>query len=354
MKPTFPLLAAAVFTGTLAFSALAHAQDGATAKPLGAERDTVRFIEIAIKNHQDQDLGQIVDLGVDLVNGRIVEVLVQADRSLGMDGRIVAVPPLALIPDPSGRIYRLNVSPELFKTAAAIDLSQWTDAGRSDRVAEAYRLFGQEPYFLETGEIAGTTERRPKVTLGYVERANKLVNMPVGNHQGHQFGKVFTLTLNIPRGRILNVIVLAPGNLETKSVIPAMALNFNDARDALLLDDTVEEFADEPRYFTTPAAYGNEAYFNEEYFKGPHTTGPLEQGDSYRDIDRRVAIFRAIRAAKINGRHVEIGTLDDRVTLRGWTYTSGDRDRIMEIAVAATRVELVDNQISVGRPAARK
>lgn len=354
MKTCCHLLAALALTGAIALTSHAQSPDGATPKPLSPEKTNVRFTEIEIENFQNERLGRIVDLGVDLINGRIVEVLVKSDRSLDVDGKIVAVPPLALVPDPSGRIYRLNVTTEVFKRAAAIDLSNWTDAGRSTRVAAAYRLFGQETYFLEEGDTASTTVSRPKVSLGHVERANKLLRLPVGNHQGQHFGKVYSLTMNIPRGRILNVIVLAPGNLQTKSVIPAMALDFNATRDALLLDDTVEEFADEPRYFTTEAAYGNEAYFQEEYYKGERTTGPLEQGDSYRDIDRRVSIFRAIRAARINGRHVEIGTLDDRVTLRGWTYTEEDRRRIMEIAVAATRVELVDNQITVGRPASAK
>jgi len=349
---TYQILLGAAFASTLALSALAALPEP-TPKTLGAEKTTVRFIEIVIKNHQDESLGRIVDLGVDLVNGRIVEVLVMSDSSLGVDGKIVAVPPLALIPDPSGKVYRLNATTELFKSAAAIDVTKWTEAGRSDRVAAAYHLFGQETYFLEEGDVAGP-ERRPKVSLGYVERVNKLVDMPVGNFQGKEFGKVYTLTMDIPRGRILNVIVLAPGNFQTKSVIPAMALSFNEARDALLLDDTVEEFADEPRYITTEAAYGNEASAHQENYKGPQTAGPLEQGASYHDIDRTVSISRAIRTAKINNRHVEIGTINGRVTLRGWTYNAEDKARIMGIAVAASRVELVDDQMTVGRPVASK
>ncbi len=350
---TYQILLGAAFTSTLAFSALA-AMPESLPPTLGAEKTTVPFIQIVIKNFQDESLGRIVDLGIDLANGRIVEVLVESDSSLGVDNKIVAVPPLALQADPSSRVYRLNVSTAAFKTAAAIDLTQWTDAGRSDRVAAAYRLFGQEPYFLEEGDAASTTERRPKVSLGYVERCNQLLGMPVGNYQGEEFGKVWSLTMHILSGRILNVIVLAPGNFETKSVVPPMALAFNSARDGLLLDDSVEEYADQPRYLYTEAAYGNEAYSQQELYKGGYTTGPLEQGSSYFDIDRTVAIDRAIRTAKINNRHVEIGTINGRVTLRGWTYNAEDKARIMGIAVAASRVEVVDDQMTVGRPLASK
>ncbi len=326
-----------------------------TPTPLTAEKHSVDFTRIQIKNFQDESLGRIKDLGIDLVNGRIVEVLVECDSSLDLGGKkIVAVPPLALFPDQLNEVYRLNVSTEVFKTAAAIDLSKWEDAGRSERVAASYYLFGQVPYFLEEGDKASKTDERPKVSLGYVERTVKILDMPVGNFQGEKFGKVWSLTLDIPQGRILNVIVLAPGNFKTKSVIPSLALSFNAKRDGLLLDDTKMEFADEPRYIFTEAAFGQDTSFQRESYKGARTSVPLEQGSRYRDVDRTVRINRDIRAAKINGRNVEVGTINDRITLRGWVHTDDDKRRIGEIAIAAaTLAENVDNQITVGKPVTR-
>ena len=156
---------------------------------------------------------------------------------------------------------------------------------------------------------------------------------------------------DIPKGRILNVIVIAPGNFKTKSIIPATALSFNAGRDALLLDDSKMEFSDEPRYVFTEAAFGNDAYYEEETAKRPPGSVALEQGSRYRDVDRTVRINKEIRAAKINGRHVQVGTINGRVTLRGWVNTDEDKRRIGEIAIANTLPEIVDNQITVGRPA---
>jgi sporulation protein YlmC with PRC-barrel domain len=361
MKLPRQLSLGAALASTLAVSAWAQTAPATkltpvdvtdTAPVLGPEKTSHPFIRIEVRNFQDEVLGRITDLGVDLVNGRIVEALVETDSSLDAGNRIVAVPPLALWPDLLNNVYRLNVGTETFKSAAAIDLAKWEDAGRSPRVAAAYRLFGQEPYFLEEGATASKTAARPKVALGYVERANKLLNLPVGNLQGQPFGNVWSLTLDIPNGRILSVIVLAPGNFKTKSIVPAMALSFSPARDALLLDSTKAEFADEPRYIFTPAAYGNEAYSHEEAYQGPRTNVALEQGRSYRDIDQTVRINREIRTAKINARNVEVGTLHDRVTLRGWVDTAVDKVNIGSIAIAAARLELVDNQITVGKPPA--
>lgn len=350
MKNKPKLIAGVFLTAVLAL--VASAQSERTPQPLGAEKTQISFIHIDIKNNQDETLGRIVDLGIDVVNGRIVEVLVKSDSSLDVSGKIVAVPPGALSRDPNPRVYRLNASREAFKSAAGIDLSKWVESGRSDRVAAAYYLFGQEPYFLEEGDAANRKDARPKVSLGYVERCNKLIGMPVGNYQGDQFGEVWSMSMDILKGRILSVIVLAPGNFKTKSVIPAMALDFNPARDALLLDDTKEEYAEEPRYIYTEAAFGNEGSSQEEAYQGKRTSVALEQGESYYDIDRTLLVRQNIRVAKIYQRNVEVGTMDGRVTLRGWVRTNEDRERIGQIAIAASRVELVDNQITVGRPVA--
>ena len=40
------------------------------------------------------------------------------------------------------------------------------------------------------------------------------------------------------------------------------------------------------------------------------------------------------------------------MTLRGWVESVEDQLRIGAIAIAAARLELVDNQITVGKPAA--
>ena len=64
------------------------------------------FVRIEVKHLPDETRSQIFDPGIDLINGRIVEVLVESDRSLGVDGKIVAVPPgnlRAACSGPSGR-----------------------------------------------------------------------------------------------------------------------------------------------------------------------------------------------------------------------------------------------------------
>lgn len=349
MKTTFQLFAASVLV--LCCTIPGWSQPDSAAPAVGKEKAINPYNQIEVRNFQDEVLGRVDDLSLDLANGRIVGVLVKTDSSLSSGGNIVSVPPLAFFPDALNEVYRLNVSTDYFNAAPAVDLEYWSSSGNSVRVAAYYRYFNQEPYFLEQGEQASVDNNRPKVPLGYIERVQAVLDLPVGNHQGVKFGKVWSLTLDIAQGRIHNVIIFAPGNFATKSIVPAVALEYNAKRDGLLLDDTKREFADEPRYIYTPAAFGQKAYYHRESYTGPKTNVALEQGTSYRDIDRTVMINKNIRTSKVNGRNVEVGTNDGRVTLRGWVYTEEDKRRIGEIAIAASRLELVDNQITVGKPA---
>jgi sporulation protein YlmC with PRC-barrel domain len=316
----------------------------------GTEKMVKEINRIEIKNMQGERLGRVKEVAVDLSNGVIVEVLVVSGDFLGIGGKIVAVPPLALSFDPMNQVYLLDVSAVVFQSAPAIDRSDWQETGRSERIAAAYRLFGQEPYFLEVGATASKTASRPKVSLGHVIRSTKITGMPVANLEGEKLGKVWSMKLNIPTGRIQSVVIVASDNSMTKSIVPAMALRFNDARDTLLLDDTKEEFANEPRYSYTAAAYNNLPYSVEESYAGPRTSVALEQGTSYWDVDRTARINRKILGAKVDVKNVQIATINGRVTLRGWVKVESDKQLIGGIAIAASRLEVVDNQITVGKP----
>ncbi len=83
---------------------------------------------------------------------------------------------------------------------------------------------------------------------------------------------------------------------------------------------------------------------------GPRTSVALEQGASNGDVDRTARISRKILGAKVDAKNVQIATINGRVTLRGWVATEEDRKLIGDIAIAASRLELVGNQITVGKP----
>ena len=394
--------------GTLALNALA-------AEPPPHDnfmemKQKVSFMGLEIKNAQDQYLGVVTDLALDVENGRIVEVIVSSGGFLGFGQRTVAVPPEALsfeaIVDEPKRmtlqqssfcfegivgVLRLNMDKKKFKAAPDFTMSKWAEHCQSRRVAEVYRYYGLEPYFAADGQGSktGNTATEP---LGYIQSRNKLMKLPVKNLQNESLGSVFTFLFDRLNNRaiISHVIVLSPeykwgvrpAREYTWSVIPARALQFNATHDAFCLDISTQDFKNEPRFklklCTDPfAPYnpGDKNQFEQEIYSNTkvaanngvntrqnvqegtvNTYTPLAQGASFRDVDKTHRIYTAMQAdasLSQNAQNIEVGTLNGRTTLRGHVDTEEGKRIIGEIAAEAGRPENISNLLEV-RPLAVK
>jgi len=308
--------------------------------------------EVKITNLEHQPLGRIQDLVLDLSNGRVVEVLIVSDQFLRMGGKTVAVPPEALIPDAANKTYMINVSAEAFKAAPKFDLKAWADSTQTDNVAAAYQYFRQEPYFLLTNEASrNTASGEAVVHLGIVERMSKLINMPVDNLQGRNLGKLQTLVLDVPNGRITSAFINADyigQTLKYSSVVPPTELTFNTKRNGLLLDDTKVEYSQEPHVIFQDGSAGQKSSFREQPGNDDAIRSGLVQGTGSSDINMTAQIYKSIQSGKLDrANKVEVATLAGRVTIAGTVNTQAAKDGIDAIANAAVKAENVDNQITV-------
>jgi sporulation protein YlmC with PRC-barrel domain len=311
--------------------------------------------EVQITNLQGESLGRIQDLVLDLTNGRVVEVLVVYDQTLRFGGKMVAVPPRALIPDAVNKVYQINMSVALFKAAPQFNPSKWKESTQPDKVAAAYHYFGQEPNFLLSGEKSGRTTAAGRVvtSLGIVERLTYIMNLEVDDLTGAKLGRLKSLSLDVPDGRILNAFISVSKlgtNFQYDTVVPPMLLSFNAAQDGLLLDVAKVSYSDEPRVILENGAGDQITSFREQAAHGPRVNVALVQGTSFRDINTSLKIYQAIQAANLEQWGVEVATLEGRVTLRGNVESSATKVSIGAIAIALARLENVDNQIEVGLP----
>jgi len=71
---------------------------------------------------------------------------------------ITAVPPGALHHDVANKILHLDISKERFNAAPKFDTAKWEDCTQSNRVAEAYSYYGEQPYFVGDRDAYGTNE----------------------------------------------------------------------------------------------------------------------------------------------------------------------------------------------------
>jgi len=275
----------------LAFSALAQdasipatrGQNGAAYDMSGATlpdrlKDTAEashLIGMTVKNHQNQKLGKVVDLAVDVESGRIAEVILARDGFLGINETFTAVPPEVLQQAAGDKILLMDASVAKINIASRFDFAKWNLCTQSSRVIEVYGYYGLRPYFVPKhgkyrttsvdGIFASSLPRNSDETINtsggrtvetahhqqiaraleetdnpiltqypegtwttnhlthqdgtistwssfvYVQQASKLMGKPVTNLQDVKLGQVKNLMVDLPGGRIAAVIISSGG-----------------------------------------------------------------------------------------------------------------------------------------------
>ncbi|SFX28929.1 PRC-barrel domain-containing protein [Marinospirillum alkaliphilum] len=82
-------------------------------------------------NMQDEKLGKIQDIMLDLTEGKIRYAVLSSGGFLGMGDRLFAVPWKALKLDRENHRFLLNVDIERLKNAPGFDKDQWPDMADS-------------------------------------------------------------------------------------------------------------------------------------------------------------------------------------------------------------------------------
>jgi sporulation protein YlmC with PRC-barrel domain len=290
MKRKLQIITSASAASLLAFSAMAqetlNPKTDETASPrqhltqarserLNGAAKATDIIGMTVNNYQNERLGNVEDLAVDVESGRIVQVILSTGGFPGMGNTFTAVPPGALRHDAADKVLHLNASKAKLAAALKFDTSKWDKDTQSNRVTEVYGYYGEKPYFVADNDgyrnanldgtvaatlphnmdgsintegartmdkannvaIAGNLEatnnwistRNPDGTwtreyysnerrannawsrLGYVQKASRLMGTPVKNLQDQKLGKVENLMVDVSAGRIVAVIISSGG-----------------------------------------------------------------------------------------------------------------------------------------------
>ena len=368
---------------------------GRTGRLDSAEKAS-KVIGMEVKNTQNEKLGKVDDLAIDLASGRIVQVVLSIGGFLGVGDTMVAVPPGALHYDAADKVIHLDADKEKLKAAPRFESASWEGNSGSAQITEVYAYYGQQPYFSATA--ARTTDAnhstRSDALPGYLQKGSKVIGTSVKNLQDEKVGKVDNLIVDLAAGRIVTVVISSGGFLgvgDTLSAVPPTILRYNDQRDTILLDTTKEALAQAPHFKSNQwpdmaeqgyaegvyRAYNVQPYFSaasESDIKNPaidnttvdntaannsarnvrdrndQTLTPGDQGNSSADLNTTRQIRKEIIATKelsVSARNVKIITANGRVTLRGPVKTDDEKRLIGEIAAKAAQPENVDNQLEV-------
>ncbi len=107
-----------------------------------------------VTNRQDENLGDVEDMLVDISSGRIVAVVISTGGFLGMGDSLNAVPPMALsFTDDRGSLV-LDATRESLKAAPRFEADKWPDFAESSYTGGVYSAYSANPYFADNMDRA--------------------------------------------------------------------------------------------------------------------------------------------------------------------------------------------------------
>jgi hypothetical protein len=100
-----------------------------------------------VKNLQDEKLGKVENILLDLPSGRIVAIVVSSGGFLGLGDELSAVPPTALRFNADRDTLQLDASKETLSNAPHFKANQWPDFAQPGYAGGVYRAYKVQPYF---------------------------------------------------------------------------------------------------------------------------------------------------------------------------------------------------------------
>lgn len=99
-----------------------------------------------VYNRQDEDLGDIKEIMLDMANGRVAYAVLSFGGFLGMGEKLFAVPWSALTLDTVNKRFILDASKERLESAPGFDPDHWPDMADSSWAKEVHDYYGVTPY----------------------------------------------------------------------------------------------------------------------------------------------------------------------------------------------------------------
>jgi sporulation protein YlmC with PRC-barrel domain len=203
MKPTLLFITAALMASCLCLTA-----QGASPPTALKYGHSEKFAELAgteVWNLQNEKLGKVKYVTVDLENGRVVEVVVTSGGGfLGIGAKYTAVAPRAFTFDEAGQLLRLNASKAKFAAAPRFDRSHMDPATARDRVAEVDRYYGLQPWFYLDGQKV--VKNAQILPLGPIKKLSEIIDLPISSAKRGYLGEVVSVITNLPKGQVAHVI----------------------------------------------------------------------------------------------------------------------------------------------------
>lgn len=98
-------------------------------------------------NLENEELGEVEEIMLDVESGRIAYVVISHGGLLGLGDKLFAVPWQALSLSEEERAFYLDVDKEMLKTAPGFDKDDWPEHAMHDWLVGVYEFYGHTPWW---------------------------------------------------------------------------------------------------------------------------------------------------------------------------------------------------------------
>ena len=99
-----------------------------------------------VYNHNEEDLGDIKEIMLDVRSGRVSYAVLSFGGFLGMGEKLFAVPWNALTLDTVNKRFVLNVEKERLENAPGFDKDSWPNMADESWATEIHSFYGTKPF----------------------------------------------------------------------------------------------------------------------------------------------------------------------------------------------------------------
>ncbi len=102
-----------------------------------------------VLNHDNEDIGKVEEIMIDILTGRVAYVVISLGGILGIGTKLFAVPWSAIRVDTDRQCFVMDADKELLKNAPGFDKDHWPETPSGQWYHDVYKYYAQEPYWLE-------------------------------------------------------------------------------------------------------------------------------------------------------------------------------------------------------------
>jgi sporulation protein YlmC with PRC-barrel domain len=207
-------------------------------KAIGEVERANKLVGKEIRSSDNQKLGKIDNVVVDLESGRILYVIVGSGGVLGAGEKKHAVAP-GLFTESRGNSLRLNVDKAKFDSSPEFtrDIDKDPEIAKADFVSKVYEFGGQNMWWK------GSTPAN-EGSFNNVHKVTELIGKKVVNVSDQDMGKVDNVILDLPAARVVYVIFSPDRDLKLGDnlyALPPNALTLSSDRKHLVSGDLSKE-----------------------------------------------------------------------------------------------------------------